>query len=265
MDNNFLLTVLMPHPPVVIDEVGGAEALKVKNTSKALMKLSEEITNLNPDTVILITPHAHMCADYFTVYVDEKLKANFGKFGAPNTRFVYRNDLEFIEALEKNKKFGTLKKINDPVSIDHGAAVPLYFLNKSGYKGKVVIFNYSFLEVEDHLYFGKLLNEISAFLGRKTVFIASGDMSHRLIPVAPAGYAPFAKDFDNYIKENIEKGDYKAIIDVEEYSSGLRLAAGECGYNSLLVAFGFLDEKPQKNNVLSYEAPFGVGYLVATL
>ena len=52
------------------------------------------------------------------------------------------------------------------------------------------------------------------------------------------------------------------MIDVDE---GLRNRAGECGYRSILVALGGVDENLRDHQVLSYEGPFGVGYMVAVL
>ena len=39
--------------------------------------------------------------------------------------------------------------------------------------------------------------------------------------------------------------------------------AGECGYRSILILMGILDGLNIKPRILSYEGPFGVGYLVA--
>ena len=41
--------------------------------------------------------------------------------------------------------------------------------------------------------------------------------------------------------------------------------AGECGYRSILVALGVAEASAPSCEVISYEAPFGVGYLVAQL
>ncbi|HLL76912.1 MAG TPA: AmmeMemoRadiSam system protein A, partial [Pyrinomonadaceae bacterium] len=45
----------------------------------------------------------------------------------------------------------------------------------------------------------------------------------------------------------------------------LRPLAGECGYRSMLVALGAVESLDADCEVLHYEAPFGVGYLVAQL
>lgn len=41
--------------------------------------------------------------------------------------------------------------------------------------------------------------------------------------------------------------------------------AGECGYRSIVMMLGALDGYDVKSDVLSYEGPFGVGYMVAII
>jgi AmmeMemoRadiSam system protein B len=152
--------------------------------------------------------------------------------------------------------------IPNNMALDHGSCVPLYFVKEAGFRGNIVVINYSALCSEDHIIFGKLIREVINESDKKFVFIASGDLSHRLIPEAPAGYTPEGIIFDKIIEESISTGNYQNITNMDQQ---IRFKTGECAYNSLMVAMGVLDNKPLKNNVLSYEGPFGVGYLVATL
>jgi MEMO1 family protein len=99
-------------------------------------------------------------------------------------------------------------------------------------------------------------------VGRRVAFIASGDLSHRLKPQAPAGYNPNAHVFDEQVVAALRSNDPGKIIDID---FNLRRLAGECGYRSMLVAIGASSELPLSCEVLSYEAPFGVGYLVAQI
>jgi aromatic ring-opening dioxygenase LigB subunit len=52
---------------------------------------------------------------------------------------------------------------------------------------------------------------------------------------------------------------------ITHIDQNLRQQAGECGYRSMLVALGVAEDSSQSCEVLSYEAPWGVGYLVAQL
>ncbi len=93
------------------------------------------------------------------------------------------------------------------------------------------------------------------------LFVASGDLSHRLTRTAPAGYDPRGKDFDETVVELMRIGDFAALTALDR---DLVHGAGECGLRSLVALGGFLgDEATSDPEVYSYEGPFGVGYLVA--
>ena len=92
--------------------------------------------------------------------------------------------------------------------------------------------------------------------------MASGDLSHRLKPDAPAGYNPGAHVFDEQVVQIMRQNNPQEIVEIDH---DLRRMAGECGYRSMLVALGAIRGLPHDCEVLHYEAPFGVGYLVAQL
>ena len=146
--------------------------------------------------------------------------------------------------------------------LDHGTAVPIYFLVQNGWQGKVVTLGYSFLSNQDHLRFGACIRNAVDTIGRRVAFIASGDLSHRLKPRAPAGYNPEAHVFDDQVVDALRSNAPDKIVRIDQ---NLRRLAGECGFRSMLVAIGASSELPLSCEVLSYEAPFGVGYLVAQL
>jgi AmmeMemoRadiSam system protein A len=68
--------------------------------------------------------------------------------------------------------------------------------------------------------------------------------------------------FDEQVVDALRANDPHRIVDIDY---NLRRLAGECGYRSILVAIGATSELDLSCEVLSYEAPFGVGYLVAQL
>jgi AmmeMemoRadiSam system protein A len=124
------------------------------------------------------------------------------------------------------------------------------------------VLGYSFLANEDHLKFGSCLATAAEAARRSVALVASGDLSHRLKPEAPAGYSPAAYRFDEEVVAAIHDNSPAQIVDIDP---DLRRIAGECGYRSMLVVLGATRELPRACEVLHYEAPFGVGYLVAQL
>src|SRR5204862_7427025 len=68
--------------------------------------------------------------------------------------------------------------------------------------------------------------------------------------------------FDEEVLDSFGSNDPDRIVRIDPE---LRKLAGECGYRSMLVAIGVSNKLPLSCDVISYEAPFGVGYLVAQM
>ncbi len=266
MTNNLLITALLPHPPIIIPDIGKDRIADAQATVDSMKEISTQIVGLNPDTIVIVTPHSIYTKDTFTFYTQQELTTSFANFGAPQVQFSVENDFDFLKALDKQikdrKDLPKIGGIKPGTPLDHGSGVPLYYLIQAGYKGKVVVLNYCALSIKEHIEFGKLLKQTMAQCDKKFAFIASGDLSHKLIESAPAGFHPDGKTFDKIFEESIKQGDYKNIVNMDDF---IRKNAGECAYNSMMMAIGVLNETSDKNKVFSYEGPFGVGYLVATL
>jgi AmmeMemoRadiSam system protein B len=126
----------------------------------------------------------------------------------------------------------------------------------------LVLLTFSLLGTPEHLEFGQAVSTAIEVSGRRTLFVASGDLSHRLTPDAPAGYSPRGKEFDERICQAFDQADADTLTHLP---ASLVNAAGECGYRSLLVLFGLLSGRQFQTRLLSYEGPFGVGYLVGAV
>jgi AmmeMemoRadiSam system protein A/AmmeMemoRadiSam system protein B len=267
-----LKVYLMPHPPIMIDEIGGSETKKVQKTVNAALKVAEEISDSKPDTIVIVVPpHGPAFGDAMSINTDKKLKGNLGNFGAAGIAFDYDADAELTSAIIKNSTLNGVpvapidrdasKSYGIPNTLDHGSAVPLYFINKKYKEYKLVHITYGLLSPEKLYLFGKIIRESVEQCSRNAVFIASGDLSHRLTRDAPAGYSPMGADFDSDMVKYLKKPEPDSIMDMDR---SLIDAAGECGYRSILIMMGSLDALSVKGNVLSYEGPFGVGYCIAS-
>jgi AmmeMemoRadiSam system protein A len=254
---------IAPHPPIMVPEVGRDAADRVRDSIDAMAELTRRLIETGAETVILISPHAPLEADSFVAYQGPEVFGDFANFHASDTEFSVHVDDELLRAItqtaaDKGFRLSTL----DDELLDHGTAVPLYFLLRNGWHGQVVALGYSFLSNDDHLRFGSCIAKAIDRIGRRVAFIASGDLSHRLRPEAPAGFNPSAHVFDEEVMNALRANEPNRIVEIDH---GLRKLAGECGYRSMLVAIGATSELPLSCEVMNYEAPFGVGYLVAQL
>jgi AmmeMemoRadiSam system protein A/AmmeMemoRadiSam system protein B len=247
----------------MVPEVGRESIASVVDSIDAMAELTRRLIDSGAESVVLISPHAPLEIDSFVAYGGPEVYGDFSNFHAPETGFSVTVDEELLEAIKKaaasnNYDVSTLHEQD----LDHGTAVPLYFLLQNGWEGRVVTLGYSFLSNEDHVRFGSCIRSAVDQVGRRVAFIASGDLSHRLKPQAPAGYNPYAHVFDEQVVDALRSNSPQRIVDIDH---NLRKLAGECGYRSMLVAIGASSDLPLSCEVLNYEAPFGVGYLVAQL
>lgn len=264
MNNSPLVFVgVAPHPPIMVPEVGGARLAEVRASVDAMRDLTERIKACGAETVVLVSPHAPLERSAFVAYGGARLRGDFANFRAPQAIVEAPSDVELLGAIretasEENYRVSVL----EPQELDHGTSVPLYFLWRNGWSGRVVALGYSFLPDEDHVRFGECVRRAVEVTRRPAAFVASGDLSHRLKPGAPAGFDPDAQSFDEQVVAALRAN---APGEIPRIDQGLRRLAGECGYRSMLVALGAASAAEPECEVISYEAPFGVGYLVAQL
>src|ERR1041384_2722680 len=261
--SSLVFSAIAPHPPIMVPEVGRQSNPRVEDSIEAMAELTQRLIDSGAETVIVISPHAPLEADSFVAYQGPEVYGDFTNFSAPDTYFAAEVDEELLSAIQESAAGERYEVFTLPShDLDHGTAVPLYFLFRNGWKGKVVTLGYSFLSNEDHVRFGSCIKRAIDRVGRRVAFIASGDLSHRLKPHAPAGYNPDAHAFDEQVVNALRSNAPQKIVSIDH---NLRRLAGECGYRSMLVAIGACSDLPLSCEVLSYEAPFGVGYLVAQL
>lgn len=260
-----------PHPPIIVPSIGGTEIENVTSTVQAMRRVGASVAADKPEIVILMSPHSPAAQDAFVIKTVQRLQGGLGRFGAPDIDFDLENDVALAEAVyEQGLKanVGVFKldeeaagSFSIPAELDHGSIVPLYYAFSS-YECPIVSLSISGLSYLDHYRFGMAIREAVERTGRKAAFLASGDMSHRLTPDAPAGYSEHGAAFDAQVKKNIASSELTRLFDIDQ---NLIDEAGECGLRSLFTMAGFFDIQDVTAEVLSYEGPFGVGYLVATI
>jgi aromatic ring-opening dioxygenase LigB subunit len=144
---------------------------------------------------------------------------------------------------------------------DWGFNVPLFFLAKD-FKGEIINCLTDLEEPEFYfkkgreIYKTKIKNQKSKF-----ALIASGDLSHCLKEEGPYGFHPEGPRFEEDLIKALKDRNIEKIIKL----NNIYPEAGECGLRSICFLLGVLEESGLnwQPDILSYEGPFGVGYLVA--
>src|SRR2546423_11906706 len=234
--NSLVFAGIAPHPPIMVPEVGREAIAEVRGSIEAMRELTERVKASGAETVILISPHAPLDARAFVAYHDDPLYGDFSNFRAADAAVEAPLDVELLEAIARAASEDGYSVLGiKGYDLDHGTAVPLYFLQRNGWTGRVVALGYNFLSNEDHVRFGNCIRAAIEKVGRRVAFIASGDLSHRLKRDAPAGYNPEAHFFDEEVVAAIRSCATNRIVYIDQE---MQRTAGECGFRSMLVAVG---------------------------
>lgn len=252
---------ITPHPPILIPTIGKGNLKKIKKTALALEQMEADLYATQPEVILLISPHGSYFSNAFTINCCPKFHIDMREFGDLATKHEFAGDPEMCYHLRTATKKEQLPAvmISEP-TIDHGSAVPLYCLAKKMPQVKIVILGFSELSRKEHLNFGKLIQEEVIRTNKRVAIIASGDLSHALSTDAPAGFNPDGKKFDNRLRELFMSKNLSGLTQLDEK---LTENAAECGYRSFLILAGILQKTNYNYHEISYEAPFGVGYLTA--
>lgn len=258
---SLIFGAFVPHPPIILPTIGDSHLSEVEKTIAAMKELEGELYAMQPETIMIISPHSPIATSAFGLNLSPQFGSHLEDFGDFTTKLEFNCDTELISHIHE-----AADKKNLPVicynqsALDHGVIVPLYYLTQHLPKIKIIPISFSMLDFSSHLAFGSLLRDVTLQTNKRIALIASGDLSHRLTEDAPAGYSPQGKTFDELIVRLLKEKKAEEILKINpELAEG----AGECGFRSLLILLGALQNLEYKIYVHSYEGPFGVGYLVA--
>lgn len=251
---------MVPHPPIAVREIGRGEELKIQDTLDSFDTVARDIEELKPDTIILTSPHSIMYGDYFHISPGRRAVGDFGRFGARSVRFDVGYDDELTAEIcricdGEGIPAGTLGE-RDP-ALDHGTTVPMYFINKRYTDYRLVRIGLSGLSLNTHYEFGKAIRRAVEKIGRRCVFVASGDLSHCQKEDGPYGFSPEGPVYDEKIMSVMGDGDFRALTLFDEE---LLDKSMECGHRSFTIMGGAFDGVNVDTGKLSHEATFGVGY-----
>lgn len=261
---SILAAYMVPHPPMIVPEVGRGSEEQIVKTTEAYKKVASGIAELKPETIIVSSPHSIMYADYFHISPGESAKGDLGEFRAWDVSFHKEYDTELVKKLcdiadSAGFPAGTLGERNK--KLDHGTMVPLYFVDQVYTDYRLVRIGLSGLPLADHYRLGEMIRQAVDNMGRRVVYIASGDLSHKLQDYGPYGFAKEGPEYDERIMDVCSRAAFGELL---EFDEGFCERAAECGHRSFVIMAGCFDGIAVKATQLSHEDVTGVGYGICT-
>ncbi len=256
--------IMVPHPPILLPEVGRGEEKKIRATAEAYETAAAFAAELKPDTIVLTSPHSVMYADYFHISPGETAWGDMRQVRAPQVRVAVNYDTDFVRSLtelaEKNAfPAGTLGERNS--ELDHGTVIPLYYVNHYITDYRLVRIGLSGLPLSEHYRLGQMIRQTAEAINRRVVLIGSGDLSHKLKDDGPYGYADDGPLYDERVMDVMGRAAFDELLD---FSESFCDRAAECGHRSFCVMAGALDGLRVEAESLGHEGTFGVGYGICT-
>jgi len=240
---------------IVVASVGGGRCALVKTTIESMVALARDMMAHRPDRLVLISPHTPRPRAGIGVWSEGRLTGDFSQFGAPQTHISLPLDQAWMAEFQRHYPETTSMR----AGLDHGALVPLQFMAEAGWNGPTAVIGLPWAEDDTLEAIGSALASASDD-GQRTALIASGDMSHSLLPDGPCGFNACGPEFDAVFVAHVRASRFRQAAAIDD---GMRERAHEDVVGSCRVAWQALDYRSQNHRFFSYEGPFGVGYSVA--
>jgi MEMO1 family protein len=242
---------VVPHAPVLLPEIGGRSGAEARDR---VLRACDKIDTSGAEVFLVVSPHGRVAGVYARGTGTE------ASFGGPEARIDSPTDTRAAESLARAWKAPLLED-----ELDHGAVGCLHLLDVRRPSvvatlpettGPGATTDACTAMVEGRKLAGAVKR---AFNGSSVLVVASAHTSAALTPRAPLTEKPEGRALDDRVLTSLAT-DAGGLDDI---SCDAWTAAGSCGAGPF-AAFGRL-LSGRRADVLAYEHPFGVGYLVAAV
>lgn len=250
----------VPHTPLLLPTVGQENIEALKKTRQALKIVAEELYAARPEVIIVLVGHGNPSPEVFSANLNDSYQTNLNEFGDLVTKIDFRSEPCCLDKLQRHFRRSNIPftLFSDP-SLGHAIAVPLITLTEKLKKFTVLpLFTASRLSAKIHFEFGQHLREAVVVSDKRVAVISAGDLSHALSTEAPAGLRPEGAEFDAAVRQALQNTVASGLLQLDE---DFVEKAAECAFRPIVATLGLLEGTKVRPEELSYEAPFGVGFL----
>lgn len=254
---------IVPCSPLMLPSVNPERVGRIERTRNAMHELSEELFATHPDTILLFCQHTQTPNDAFAMNVADPYIGTLEEFGDLGYKHSYHPDFMLADKAQRE-----LRKNGIPVTmvtesrLPFTATVPLEFLREHLPNVRILPVAPCSRTAKEHFDFGAALRDILVESPKRIAVIAAGDCSHTRSAEAPGGLHEEGAQSDNLLETLIAQKNTAGLLQFDE---SLLSAGQDAAYKQIVMLFGTLDGMPVESRILSHEAPFGVGEIVAEL
>lgn len=254
---------IVPNSPLLLPMIHEEVHDQLQATVHAYHQAAKEIGAYHPDTIVIISTKAPGYKDYIHIAPGEQAVGNFAKYGHSEYAIAVEYDTVLVNqicSLAKRNHIPAGKRGDNAATLDSGTMVPLFFINQYINSYRVVRISISEVDQDQLDRLGQCISAAAEDMDRRIVVIVSGELSKRLNSDSPYGYAKEAAVFDQFILSSVKDNDLEAWNHV---NSDIGKASAQTILPALQIFKGAISDTLFRSALLSYEGPFGIGWMVA--
>ncbi len=251
-----------PHSPLLLPQVNPEGMHAVSQTTEAMQEFSRELYAARPDTIVLLSEHPYLYSDSFSINLHDPIRFDLSELGVLDYPLTVKADHALADRVQRSLRREETRITLTSDVLHYASAVPLSYIVKTLPNVPILPITYSELDDKEHFLFGQALQEALFHSNKRIAIIASGDLSHRVKEESPSGFHESGPIFDTSMQEILVERSSARLL---SFDPAIRQTAEDHTFRQWLMLFGALDGIATTTSILSYEAPVGVGYLVATL
>ena len=95
-------SAIVPHSPKIIPTINQENLDKANKTIDAYKKLSKQLAEAKPESLVIMSSHASILDEAFSLNLAQEYEGNFKSFGDLITKITFKGDLELNYKIKEN-------------------------------------------------------------------------------------------------------------------------------------------------------------------
>ncbi len=176
---SLVLASMVPNLPSLIEEIGKNDYKNLKETNTSLQNLKEELAQLKPDTLIVISCNENKMNKLFSIYQNPIYYFNFEKFGNFNLKSQKKGNIGLTHQIREALETKTELQMLDSEQLEYNFGVPLHILAKDLPDTNIIPINCADLDLNEHIKFGKIIKREILLRKSKIAIVAAGNIEQK--------------------------------------------------------------------------------------
>jgi len=249
---------ILPHSPLLLPGLRSEIKTQVQKTTVAIHSLADELYAREPEVLLLMAAHTATTglSDRYAFIQAPQLPYSFAEFGDLKTQGEFKGAVGFTHRLKERWETVFPFPLVSVKQLPYTFAVPLVVLGEPLNKLPVVCLQVpKEIPVDEIKRLALLLSEELDIARERVVMLAAGDLAH-----ATTETLTESQIFDKLFCSACDQCSVDKLVNLE---ADLRARTRECLWAPTTLLCATLGECNTHMDVISYESPVGVGFLVA--